>query len=198
MTNQERNRDALIEHIAEQDRIIRRRNEQIANQAHNARESQRAIEELDARNNSLAADLAAAVVRADKAERERDEAWADRNDALRREKAEQDRADRAKRERDAAVNSALFAAAPRPLTADDITDEMVERALVVNTDLRPETVRRMLTAALTEPPARPEGAEDIEALVEESLSGDALSDAQVRALADFLAARLADPTRKGA
>ena len=86
----------------------------------------------------------------------------------------------------------------RPRTPDAITDEMVERALVVNTDLRPETVRRMLTAALTEPPARPEGAEDIEALVEESLSGDALSDAQVRALADFLAARLADPTRKGA
>ena len=43
---------------------------------------------------------------------------------------------------------------------------------------------------------RPEGAEDIEALVEESLSGDALSDAQVRALADFLAARLTDPTVK--
>ena len=93
---------------------------------------------------------------------------------------------------------ALEKAESRPLTPDAITDEMVERALVVNTDLRPETVRRMLTAALTEPPARPEGAEDIEALVEESLSGDALSDAQVRALADFLAARLADPTRKGA
>ena len=87
---------------------------------------------------------------------------------------------------------------PRPLTPDAVTDEMVERALVVNADLRPETVRRMLTAALTEPPARPEGAEDIEALVEESLSGDALSDAQVRALADFLAARLTDPTRKEA
>ena len=172
MNNQERNRDALIEHIAEQDRIIRRRNEQIANQAHNARESQRAIEELDARNNSLAADLAAAAVRADKAERERDEAWADRNDALRREKAEQDRADRAKRERDAAVNSALFAAAPRPLTADDITDEMVERALMVNADLFPKTVRRMLTAALTEPPTRPEGAEKVEAVLHQYWSGD--------------------------
>ena len=87
---------------------------------------------------------------------------------------------------------------PRPLTPDAVTDEMVERALVVNADLRPETVRRMLTAALTEPPARPEGAEDIEALVEESLSGDALSAAQVRALADFLAARLTDPTPKEA
>lgn len=29
MTNQERNREALIEHIADQDRIIRRRNDQI-------------------------------------------------------------------------------------------------------------------------------------------------------------------------
>ena len=85
---------------------------------------------------------------------------------------------------------------PRPLTPDAITDEMVERALTVNADLLPKTVRRMLTAALTEPPSRPEGAEDIEALVEESLSGDALSDAQVRALADFLAARLTDPTVK--
>lgn len=68
MNNQERNRDALIEHIAEQDRIIRRRNEQIANQAQNAREDQQAIEELDARNKSLVADLGAAAIRADKAE----------------------------------------------------------------------------------------------------------------------------------
>ena len=90
---------------------------------------------------------------------------------------------------------------PRPLTPDAITDEMVERGRSAywgptyggNVN---ERVRAILAAALTEPPKRPEGAEDIEALVEESLSGDALSDAQVRALADFLAARLADPTVK--
>ena len=125
MTNQERNRDALIEHIAEQDRIIRRRNEQIANQAQNARESQRAIEEQDVRNNALAADLAAAVARADKAE-------------------------------------------SRPLTADDITDEMVERgrAAFWGGDLTiAGRVRQVLTAALTEPPTRPEGAEEIEAVI---------------------------------
>lgn len=73
----------------------------------------------------------------------------------------------------------------------DITDEMVERArkawnrsAAIGNDLW----REVLTAVLTEP-TRPEGAEEIEAMVEESLSGDALSDAQVRALADFLAKR---------
>ena len=86
---------------------------------------------------------------------------------------------------------------PRPLTPDAITDEMVERlhgALVEAPGWRvgqmyeeSPILRRALEIALTEPPARPEGAEDIEALVEKSLSGDALSDAQVRALADFLA-----------
>ena len=80
---------------------------------------------------------------------------------------------------------------PRPLTPDAITDEMVERALMVNADLRPETVRRMLTAALTEPPARPEGAEDIEAAFDtwehaEYLNG-AIDAYDKRALADHIA-----------
>ena len=152
MTNQERNRDALIEHIAAQDRIIRRRNEQIANQAQNAREDQRAIEEQDARNNSLAADLAAAVVRADKAERARDHLAT----VLATTTRQRDEADK----RNA-----------RPLTADDITDEMVERALAVERRVyddgyttEPGTMRELLTAALTEP-ARPEGAEEIEAVI---------------------------------
>ena len=81
---------------------------------------------------------------------------------------------------------------PRPLPPDAITDEMVGRgydALMSTTKIGVPFVRELLTAALTEPPARPEGAEEIEALVEKSLSGDALSDAQVRALADFLAER---------
>lgn len=99
---------------------------------------------------------------------------------------------------------------PRPLPPDAITDEMVERAREVLArehwvqSFDPEAadmfdredhadatrvIIATLTAALTEPPKRPEGAEGIEALVEESLSGDALSDAQVRALADFLAER---------
>ena len=61
---------------------------------------------------------------------------------------------------------------PRPLTADDITDELVERALMVNAALFPKTVRRMLTAALTEPPTRPEGAEKVEAVLHQYWSGD--------------------------
>lgn len=137
MNNQEQNREALIEHIAEQDRIIRRRNQQIENQAQNARESQRAIEEQDARNNSLAADLASAVVRADKAERERD--------SLRAE----------------VVKAKMQA---KDALDDDITDEMVIRArrsLKKGTgyDYAYATVLDSLTAALTEPP-RPEDAEE--------------------------------------
>ena len=100
---------------------------------------------------------------------------------------------------------------PRPLTPDDITDEMIERAArtyvraladrgygVSTKDAHTrEAFDQALTAALTVP-TRPEGAEEIEALIEASLSGDALSDAQVRALADYLAPRLTDPTRKEA
>ena len=66
---------------------------------------------------------------------------------------------------------ALEKAESRPLTPDAITDEMVERALMVNADLRPETVRRILTAALTEP-TRPEGAEKVEAVLHQYWSGD--------------------------
>ena len=76
---------------------------------------------------------------------------------------------------------------PRPLTPDAITDEMVERALVVNADLRPETVRRMLTAALTEPPARPEGADRWEDFLIDSLDYQALTDQQITDLADRIA-----------
>ena len=65
---------------------------------------------------------------------------------------------------------------PRPLTADDITDEMVERALAVERreydgyTTEPETMRELLTAALT--PARPEGAEKVEAVLHQYWSGD--------------------------
>ena len=75
---------------------------------------------------------------------------------------------------------------PRPLTPDAITDEMVERALTVNADLRPKTVRRMLTAALTEPP-RPEGAERWEDFLIDSLDYQALTDQQITDLADRIA-----------
>ena len=57
-----------------------------------------------------------------------------------------------------------------------------------------DDARDVLHAALTEPPARPEGAEDIE-----RLSRDAENEGQGadnEALANYLAARLTDPTRK--
>ena len=89
------------------------------------------------------------------------------------------------------------AATPRPLTPDAITDEMVERARSAywgptycgSVD---ERVRAILTAALTEPPARPEGAEKIDGIVEDwmnTLDEDpALGEADDRgSLADFLA-----------
>ena len=76
---------------------------------------------------------------------------------------------------------------PRPLAPDAITDEMVKRALTVNADLRPKTVRRMLTAALTEPPKRPEGAERWEDFLIDSLDYQALTDQQITNLADRIA-----------
>ena len=81
---------------------------------------------------------------------------------------------------------------PRPLTPDAITDEMVERGRsaywgptyggsVVG------RVRAILTAALTEPPARPEGAERWEDFLIDSLDYQALTDQQITDLADRIA-----------
>ena len=91
---------------------------------------------------------------------------------------------------------ALEKAESRPLTPDAITNEMVERGRSAywgptyggNVN---ERVRAILTAALTEPPKRPEGAEDIEVLL-----FDAGVDENRAEVANFLAARLTDPTRK--
>ena len=94
---------------------------------------------------------------------------------------------------------ALEKAESRPLTPDAITDEMVERGRsaywgptyggsVVG------RVRAILAAALTEPPARPEGAEDIERLIRDAENEGQGADNE--ALANYLAARLTDPTRK--
>ena len=106
-----------------------------------------------------------------------------------------DALEKAEQERD----KALADAESRPLTPDDITDEMVERARnAPSFDGRlsptPRLVREMLTAALTEPPARPEGAEDIERLISDA--GNEGQGADNEALANYLAARLTDPTRK--
>ena len=63
---------------------------------------------------------------------------------------------------------------PRPLTPDDITDEMIDRAYAwwEGNTLAPRTgMRAMLAAALTEP-TRPEGAEKVEAVLHQYWSGD--------------------------
>ena len=166
MNTQEQNREALIRHIADLDAVIRRRNEQIENQAHNARETRRALEEIA---------------------RERDEARG-------------------------ALRARLgVLAEPRPLTPDAITDAMVERAVRAYatrrwndgaegylTHAHNDAMREALTAALTEPPARPEGAEEWEDWLIETLPHESMPDEDIALLADQIAAHLTDPTRKEA
>ena len=95
-----------------------------------------------------------------------------------------DALEKAVRERD----EALADAESRPLTPDDITDEMVERAshclamqqMPTTYSLDPDVTadkfyddaRDVLHAALTEPPTRPEGAEKVEAVLHQYWSGD--------------------------
>ena len=121
MTNQERNREALIDHIADQDSIIRRRNDQIGG--------------LFERITQAEVDLT--KYRAMHSEQIKTIARLQEN--------------------------------PRPLTADDINDEMIERARWFNEHLSPETIREVLTAALTEP-TRPE--EKVELVLRRYWSGD--------------------------
>lgn len=109
------------------------------------------------------------------------------------------RAERAERERDEWKDSAIKAMAdleraeqPRPLTADDITDEMVKRGNDAWSALRsPENtfprliVETILRAALTEP-SRPEGAEEIEDLLADWFGENDSPDQSNRDLADYL------------
>ena len=89
-----------------------------------------------------------------------------------------DALEKAEHERDDARREvlALRAEQPRPLTPDDITDEMVRRGAQAETPagtryLRPHEVLEVLTAALTEP-TRPKGAEKVEAVLHQYWSGD--------------------------
>lgn len=120
-------------------------------------------------------------------------------------KAERER-EKAERERDEALASVRVlardniecyerfrAAEPRPLTPDAITDEMVKRGVEKFRSLPTAMsaharVSIILTAALTEPPARPEGAEEIEFLIADRLGGDVPGDV-IRVLADEIAER---------
>lgn len=95
---------------------------------------------------------------------------------------------------------AELAAEPRPLTPDAITDEMVERAVNAYATRRwndgavgclshkhNDAMREALTLALTEPPARPEGAEELGELIGEYL--DSTPGVDDKSMADFLAER---------
>ena len=158
MNNQTRNHLNLQKHIADQDHIIRVRN----------------------------AEIAALRKRADKAERERDE-------ARRHECSDLDahwRLDEALaslKEANATAGS-VCAAQPRPLTADDITDEARGRAyravaaLSVSdwddiSGVAKGRAMALVEAVITEitrpePPTRPEGAEKVEAVLHQYWSGD--------------------------
>ena len=168
MNTQERNREALIRHIADLDAVIRRRNEQIENQAHNARETQRALEEI-ARERDEARDAVSAAHHAIQEAREQ-----------------------------------FRAAEPRPLTPDAIEialhDCMPKVALDRLSGTQMMRLAEDMHAALTEPPARPEGAERFDPVIDAAIRGhsDITSPSVVRAISDAIAAHLTDPTRKKA
>ena len=75
----------------------------------------------------------------------------------------------------------------RPLTADDITDEMVQRVRDAARDegllIGSSVARRLLTAALTEPP-RPEGAEKVEAALHQYWAGNINGDELANRIAE--------------
>ena len=105
-----------------------------------------------------------------------------------------DALEKAVRERD----KALADAESRPLTPDAI--EVALRDCMPGVELYRlfgTQVMRLaedMHAALTEPPKRPEGAEDIERLIRDAENEGQGADNE--ALANYLAARLTDPTRK--
>lgn len=159
-TSQAWNEQARIDHIQDQDRIIRRRNEEIREQAQTIKDLEALVYEARSR-------LAEAT----------------------------------KEIREQGATIAELAAESHPLTPEDITDGMVERGAerlreVIDSGFSPRAswaVRRVLTAALTPPPKRPEGAERLESQIEawdHEYGDDAIMTApRLRELADFLAER---------
>ena len=178
MTNQEQSREALIRHIADLEAVIRRRNEQIDNQAHNARETQQALEQI-ARERDEANERAEKHRRAVVDHSTNARCWMQTSEEWQATAEEWEKRARA-------------AEQPRPLTPDAITDEMVERGRsaywgpTYGSSVAGR-VRAILAAALTEPPARPEGAERWEDFLIDSLDYQALTDQQITDLADRIA-----------
>ena len=97
---------------------------------------------------------------------------------------------------------ALEKAESRPLTPDAIEaalrDCMPGVALYRLSGTQVMRLAEDMHAALTEPPARPEGAEDIEALILDYKRENAHRGYSEAEIADYVAARLTDPTRKEA
>ena len=126
------------------------------NQARNHLNLQKHIADQDHIIRVRNAEIAALRKHAEKAEQERDEARADLAEY---------------------VQAQALRTHPRPLAPDDITYEMVKRAQREEERQRgdwtaPTAMRHILTAALTEPPTRPEGAEKVEAVLHQYWSGD--------------------------
>lgn len=95
------------------------------------------------------------------------------------------------------IRDAAVIREPRPLSPDAISADAYERGVprlraALGYDMSPlmahEVVKDIVTAVLTEPPARPEGAEEIEFLIADRLGGDVPGDV-IRALADETAER---------
>ena len=117
-------------------------------------------------------------------ERDRDDARALLTEAQSEATRQAARADQAELDRD----NALAAAEPRPLTPEDITDEMAKRAMEYMRKkgysyLAPHAMKRILTAAFT---VRPEGAEEIEDLLADWFGENDDPDQSNRDLADYL------------
>ena len=157
---------------------------------------------------SLRSHLSRTINRAEKAERERDEALYQRDQWKRGSDSTRDILDEAIEERrriaraldlpENATADAMVkhAAESRPLTPDAITDEMVKRAWHRALDFPTlssatrSAIFAVLVAALTEPPARPEGAEDVAVRLFQAGAavGVKMTEEQRDALADHLAA----------
>lgn len=130
---------------------------------------------------SLRVHLSRTINRAEKAEKERDE-------ALRTVQEVVDSHDQTLRD----IAPGKYAAKSRPLTPDAVTDEMVERfrsALHPQQRLAGFLVEAGLRAALTEPPTRRLEAERLDPIIDAAIRGhtDIASPTVVHAIADALA-----------
>ena len=170
-------------------------------------------------------EMCEAEARAEKAERDAEQARADTadvHDQLLRAEQELCEADRrildAEQARDKALRTAKealdshdetlrdiaegkYAAEPRPLSPDEITDGMVERARKRGSELAgavwdASVIEAILAAALTEPPSRPDGAEEIEAILTGEV--EVIGPNAAREIADSLASRGVRVVKDGA